>query len=153
MQHDLLSINFYFSNFMDHIWVNGLFFSGKLQNKKMFFFPKYLLLLYFALRKGRELKFDIMTENCFHTSYPYICFYLLILFGFSSAVAIRSNSWYSCMQHWRQYPGHACNNNNSSAQDITSPLSDTVSPQQTPVTLKSLNKSCSDMYSQLIAIN
>ena len=47
----------------------------------------------------------------------------------------------------------ACDNNNSSIQDIPSPLSDTVSPQQTPVTLKSLNKSCSDMYSQLIAIN
>ena len=46
----------------------------------------------------------------------------------------------------------ACDNNNSSIQDIPSPLSDTVSPQQTPVTLKSLNKSCSDMYSQLIAI-
>ena len=39
----------------------------------------------------------------------------------------------------------ACDNNNSSIQDIPSPLSDTVSPQQTPVTLKSLNKSCSDM--------
>ena len=46
----------------------------------------------------------------------------------------------------------ACDNNNSSIKDTTSPLSDTVSPQQTPVTLKSLNKSCSDMYSQLIAI-
>ena len=46
----------------------------------------------------------------------------------------------------------ACNNNNSSIQDIPFPLSDTVSPQQTPVTLKSLNKSCSGMYSQLIAI-
>ena len=46
----------------------------------------------------------------------------------------------------------ACDNNNSSFQDIPSPLSDTVSPQQTLVTLKSLNKSCSDMYSQLIAI-
>ena len=46
----------------------------------------------------------------------------------------------------------ACDNNNSSIQDIPSPLSDTVSPQQTPVTLKSLNKSCSDMYSQLIVI-
>ena len=45
----------------------------------------------------------------------------------------------------------ACNNNNSSIQDIPSPLSDTVSPQQTPITLKSLNKSCSHMYSQLIA--
>ena len=40
----------------------------------------------------------------------------------------------------------ACNNNNSSTLDILSPLSDTVSPQQTPVTLKSLNKSCSDLY-------
>ena len=46
----------------------------------------------------------------------------------------------------------ACDNNNSSIQDIPSPLSDTVSPQQTPVTLKSLNKSYSDMYSQLIGI-
>ena len=46
----------------------------------------------------------------------------------------------------------ACDNNNSSIQDIPSPLSDTASPQQTPVTLKSLNKSYSDMYSQLIAI-
>ena len=46
----------------------------------------------------------------------------------------------------------ACDNNNSSIQDIPSPLSDTVSPQQTPVTLKSLNKSYSNMYSQLIAI-
>ena len=43
-------------------------------------------------------------------------------------------------------------NNNSSIQDIPSSLSDTVSPQQTPVTLKSLNKSYSDLYSQLIAI-
>ena len=42
--------------------------------------------------------------------------------------------------------------NNSSTQDIPSPLSDTLSPQQTPVTLKLLNKSCSDLYSQLIAI-
>ena len=46
----------------------------------------------------------------------------------------------------------ACDNNNSSIQDIPSPLSDTASPHQTPVTLKSLNKSYSDMYSQLIAI-
>ena len=45
-----------------------------------------------------------------------------------------------------------CDNNNSSIQDIISPLSDTVSPQQTPVTLKLLNKSYSAMYSQLIAI-
>ena len=43
-------------------------------------------------------------------------------------------------------------NNNSSIQDIPSSLSDTVSPQQTPVTPKSLNKSYSDLYSQLIAI-
>ena len=46
----------------------------------------------------------------------------------------------------------AYNNNNSSIQDIPSPLADTVSPQQTPVTLKSLNKSYSDLYSQSIAI-
>ena len=46
----------------------------------------------------------------------------------------------------------ACDNNNSSIQDIPSPLLDTVSPQQIPVTPKSLNKSYSDMYSQLIAI-
>ena len=46
----------------------------------------------------------------------------------------------------------ACNNNNSSIQDIPSPLSDTISPQQTPVTLKLLNKSYSDLYSQSIAI-
>ena len=39
----------------------------------------------------------------------------------------------------------ACNNYNSSIQDISSQLSDTV-------TLKSLNKSYSDLYSQLIAI-
>ena len=45
-----------------------------------------------------------------------------------------------------------CNSNNTSIQDIPSPLSDTVSPQQTPVTLKSLNKSYSDLYSQSIAI-
>ena len=58
-----------------------------------------------------------------------------------------------------QYPGHitcssswySCDKNNSSILGIPSPLSDTVSPQQTPVTLKSL-KSYSDMYSQLIAI-
>ena len=41
---------------------------------------------------------------------------------------------------------HVCNNNNNSIQNIPSPLSDTVSPQQTPVTLKSLNKSYSDLY-------
>ena len=35
---------------------------------------------------------------------------------------------------------------------LPSPLSDTVSPQQTPVTRKSLNKSYSDLYSQSIAI-
>ena len=46
----------------------------------------------------------------------------------------------------------AYNNNNSSIQDIPSPLADTVSPQQTLVTLKSLNKSYSDLYSQSIAI-
>ena len=46
----------------------------------------------------------------------------------------------------------ACNNNNSSIQDIPSPLSDTISPQQAPVTLKSLNKPYSDLYSQSIAI-
>ena len=46
----------------------------------------------------------------------------------------------------------ACNSNNSSIQNIPSPLSDTVSPQQTPVTLKSLNKSYSELYSQSIAI-
>ena len=46
----------------------------------------------------------------------------------------------------------ACNNNNSSIQDIPFPLSDTVSPQQTPVTLKSLNKSYSDLYSLSIEI-
>ena len=39
----------------------------------------------------------------------------------------------------------ACNNYNSSIQDISSQLSDTVA-------LKSLNKSYSDLYSQLIAI-
>ena len=33
----------------------------------------------------------------------------------------------------------ACNNNNNSIQDIPFPLSDTASPQQTPVTFKSLN--------------
>ena len=47
----------------------------------------------------------------------------------------------------------ACNNNNNKIQDILSPLSDTVSPQQNPVTLKSLNKSYSGMHSQFIAIN
>ena len=46
----------------------------------------------------------------------------------------------------------ACNNNNNSIQDIPFPLSDTASPQQTPVTFKSLNKSYSDLYSQSIAI-
>ena len=46
----------------------------------------------------------------------------------------------------------ACNANSSSIQDIPSPLSDTVSPQQTHVTLKSLNKSYSDICSQSIAI-
>ena len=46
----------------------------------------------------------------------------------------------------------ACNNNNSSIQDIHSPLSDTVSPQQSPATLKLLNKSYFDLYSQLVAI-
>ena len=47
----------------------------------------------------------------------------------------------------------ACNNNNSCIQDIPSPLSGTVSPQETPVTLKLLNKSYSDLYSQSIVIN
>ena len=47
----------------------------------------------------------------------------------------------------------ACKNNNSCIQDIPSPLSDTVSPQETPVTLKLLNKSYSDLYSQSIVIN
>ena len=46
----------------------------------------------------------------------------------------------------------ACNNNNSSIQDIHSLLSDSVSPQQTPATLKLLNKSYFDLYSQLVAI-
>ena len=46
----------------------------------------------------------------------------------------------------------ACNNNNSSIQDIPSPLLDTASPQQTPVTFKSLNKSYSDLYSQSIVM-
>ena len=46
----------------------------------------------------------------------------------------------------------ACNNNNTNIQDMPSPLSDTVSPQQSPVTLKSLIKSYSDLYSQSIAI-
>ena len=46
----------------------------------------------------------------------------------------------------------ACNTNNSSIQDIPSPLLGTDSPQQTPVTLKSLNKSYSDLYSQSTAI-
>ena len=45
-----------------------------------------------------------------------------------------------------------CNDNNNSIQDIPSLLSDTVIPQQISVTLKSLNKSYSDLYSQLIAI-
>ena len=30
-----------------------------------------------------------------------------------------------------------CNNNNSSIQDVPFPLSDTVNPEETPVTLKS----------------
>ena len=47
---------------------------------------------------------------------------------------------------------HACNNNNINIQDVLSPLLDTVSPQQTPVTLKLLNKSYFDLYSQIIAI-
>ena len=47
----------------------------------------------------------------------------------------------------------ACKNNNSCIQDIPSPLPDTVSPQETPVTLKLLNKSYSDLYSQSIVIN
>ena len=46
----------------------------------------------------------------------------------------------------------ACNINNSSIQDIPSPLLDTVSSQQTTVTPKSLNESYSDLNSQLIAI-
>ena len=46
----------------------------------------------------------------------------------------------------------ACNTNNSRTQDIPFPLSDTVSSQQTLVTLKLLNKSYSDLYSQSIAI-
>ena len=46
----------------------------------------------------------------------------------------------------------ACSTNNSSIQDIPSPLSDTVSLQQTPVTLESLNKSYSDLYAQSVAI-
>ena len=46
----------------------------------------------------------------------------------------------------------ACKSNKSSIQDIASPLSDTVSPQQTPGTLKLLNKSYSDLYAQSIAI-
>ena len=45
-----------------------------------------------------------------------------------------------------------CDNNNSNIQDIPSAFSDTVSPQQTPVILKSLNKSYSDLHSQSIAI-
>ena len=44
------------------------------------------------------------------------------------------------------------NNNNSSIQDVPSPLSDTVNPEQTPITLKSWNKSYSDLYLQSIAI-
>ena len=43
-------------------------------------------------------------------------------------------------------------NNKSSIQDIPSPLADTVSLQQTTITLKSLNKFYSDLYSQSIAI-
>ena len=46
----------------------------------------------------------------------------------------------------------ACSNNNSSIQDTLFPFSDTVSPEQTPVTLKSLNKSYSNLYSQSIAL-
>ena len=46
----------------------------------------------------------------------------------------------------------ACNNNNSSIQGMPSLLLDTASPQQTPVTFKSLNKSYSDLYSQSIVI-
>ena len=46
----------------------------------------------------------------------------------------------------------ACSNNITNIQHIPSPLSDTVSPQQTPVIFKSLNKSDSDWYSQSIAI-
>ena len=58
--------------------------------KKIFFFsPKYLLLLYLALKKGTQLKSDVMTENLFHTSYPYICFYLFILF--EGGASITSN--------------------------------------------------------------
>ena len=45
-----------------------------------------------------------------------------------------------------------CNNNSSSIQDVPSPLSDTVNPEQTPITLKSWNKSYSDLYLQSIAI-
>ena len=41
----------------------------------------------------------------------------------------------------------ACNNNNSSIRDTPFPFSDTVSPEQTPVTLKSLNMSYSNLYS------
>ena len=47
----------------------------------------------------------------------------------------------------------ACSNNNRNIQDILFPLSDTVSPQQTPVTFKSLIKSYSGLYPQLVAIN
>ena len=46
----------------------------------------------------------------------------------------------------------ACNNNNSSIRDTPFPFSDTVSPEQTPVTLKSLNMSYSNLYSQSIAL-
>ena len=46
----------------------------------------------------------------------------------------------------------ACNNDNINIQNVLSPLSDTVSPQQTPVTLKLLNKSYLDLYLQIIAI-
>ena len=47
----------------------------------------------------------------------------------------------------------ACNNNNTNIQDIASPLSDTVTPQQAPATVKSLNKSYCNLYSQYITIN
>ena len=46
----------------------------------------------------------------------------------------------------------ACSNIDDSIQDIPSPLSDTISLQQTTVTLKSLSKFYTDPYSQSIAI-
>ena len=46
----------------------------------------------------------------------------------------------------------AGDNNNCSNQDIPSPLLDTVSPEQSPVTLKSCNKSYSNLHSKSIAI-